>query len=311
MKLFDSLDFELQYLSTKNNLNNEGFLNVSFDEDQSKYINKDDDKDDYDTQLNKIFYIPNNPNPEILKSENINIVQNNIQNISLNNNIPKNNVLYIPEAKKELKIKSFLGRKKKNSGEIGEHTKYFEDNMIRKFKPYLKDSLKDLLNLNIKENIKFPDNIINGQKYKSIEILNINQKQIIDTSVEMNRELLQKTIKDFFSVDISGNYSSYPKNFNELLIQELYKKENGEKVISILEKTILESIKYFRMDKDVINNPNYSCLKGLEKSFENFKKELLKKNNEEYVNKMIDLIKNFENNYYNKRSRAKRSKKAL
>ena len=307
MSHFDSLDIELQFLSTKNTINNEDFLNKSFEEVQSQYSKKDDD---FETQLNKLFYIPESLNPEILESENVNIAQKNTPNASPNN-ITQKNVLYILETKKELKQKSFLGRKKKNSGEIGEHTKNSEDNMIRKFKPRLKNALKDLINSRIKENIRFPDNIINGQKYKTIEILDINQKQAKDTSVEMNRELLQKTIKDFFSVDISGNYSNYPKNFNELLIKELYKKEKGEKVTCILEKTVLESIKYFRKDEDVINDPNYSCFKGLEKSFEDFKQELLIKNNEKYTNNMIYLIENFENIYYNKRSRAKRSKKDL
>ena len=127
----------------------------------------------------------------------------------------------------------------------------------------------------------------------------------------MNRELLKKTVKDFFSVHRSSNYSTYPKNFNELLIKEIYKKENGEKITCILEKTILECIKYFRKDEDVINNPNYECLKGLEISFENFKKELLEENDEEYTNKMIVLIKIRENKYHNKKSRKKRSKKVL
>ena len=307
MSHFDSLDIELQFLSTKNTINNEDFLNKSFEEVQSEYSKKDDD---FETQLNKLFYIPESLNPEILESENVNIAQKNTPNASPNN-ITQKNVLYILEAKKELKQKSFLGRKKKNSGEIGEHTKNSEDNMIRKFKPRLKNALKDLINSRIKENIRFPDNIINGQKYKTIEILDINQKQAKDTSVEMNRELLQKTIKDFFSVDISGNYSNYPKNFNEILIKELYKKEKGEKITCILEKTVLESLKYFRKDEDVINDPNYSCFKGLEKSFEDFKQELLIKNNEKYTNNMIYLIENFENIYYNKRSRAKRSKKDL
>ena len=306
MSHFDSLDIELQFL-TKNTINNEDFLNKSFEEVQSEYSKKDDD---FETQLNKLFYIPESLNPEILESENVNIAQKNTPNASPNN-VTQKNVLYILETKKELKQKSFLGRKKKNSGEIGEHTKNSEDNMIRKFKPRLKNALKDLINSRIKENIRFPDNIINGQKYKTIEILDINQKQAKDTSVEMNRELLQKTIKDFFSVDISGNYSNYPKNFNETLIKELYKKEKGEKITCILEKTVLESLKYFRKDEDVINDPNYSCFKGLEKSFEDFKQELLIKNNEKYTNNMIYLIENFENIYYNKRSRAKRTKKDL
>lgn len=306
MTYFDSLDFELQFLSTRNNLNNEYFLNESYEEEQSKYINKNEDV--FETQLNKLFFLHNNANPEILKSDNVNCVQKNTHNVPFNS-LTQKNMLYNPDTKKESKQKCFLGRKKKNSGEIGEHTKYSEDNMVRKFKSYLKDCLRELINLKIKEYIKFPDNIINGKKYKTIEILDINQKQTKDTSVEMNRELLQKTIKNFFSVDISGNYTNYPNNFNEILIEELYKKENGEKIICILEKNILESIKYFRKDEDIINDPNYSCLKGLEKRFEDFKQDLLLKNNEEYTNKMIDLINSYEKKYYNKRSRAKISKK--
>jgi len=210
-----------------------------------------------------------------------------------------------------MKTKSLLGRKKANSGEVGEHTKYAQDNMIRKLKPYFKDSLINLVNLNIQKYIRFPNNMVNGTRYKKLEILNINQKQVKDISVELNRELLGKTIKEFFSVKISGNYSNYPENYNALLIEEIYKNENGEKVRCILEKTILESLKYFRMDEDVYYDPNYSCLKGLEKSFIDFKKELLEKNNEKYANDMVDLIKNFEVIYANKRSRAKRVKKNL
>ena len=305
---FDTVDLECQYYSTKTgNQNSINLLDNSFEEDQNVFFKKDDN---LETELNKLHFIPNSPNSEIFQFENdIDIIQNPI-NMPQKDITPKN--LLIPlEPNQEIKTKPLLGRKRTNSGEVGEHTKYAQDNMIRKFKPRLKNSLKDLINSRIKENIKFPDNIINGQTYKTIEILDINQKQTKDTSVETNRELLQKPIKDFFSVDISGNYSCYPKNFNELLIKELYKKENGEEVTCILEKTILESIKYFRKDENIINDPNYSCFKGLENSFEDFKRELLLNNNEEYTNNMINLINNFETMYYNKRSRAKRTKKAL
>ena len=306
MSYFDTLDFESQYNSTTTNQNNINFLDNSFqEEDQNIYINKDDN---FETQINKLTFMTNNPNPEILKSENeIYMIQN--PNMSQNKITSKNLLsIFIPEPQKKLKTKSLLGRKKAGSGEIGEHTKFAQDNMIRKFKSYFKDSLKDLINSNIQKYIKFPENMFNGQKYKKIEILNINQEQVKDISVEMNTELLQKTIKDFFSVDISGNYSNYPKNFNELLIQELYKIENGEKVTWILEKTILESLKYFRMDEGVFEDPNYSCLKGLEKSFLDFQKKLLEKHNQNYANNMIFLINNFEIIYYNKKGRTRRIK---
>ena len=41
--------------------------------------------------------------------------------------------------------KPLLGRKKKNSTQEGKHTKYSEDNVIRKIKASVISSLKDLL----------------------------------------------------------------------------------------------------------------------------------------------------------------------
>ena len=305
---FDTVDLECQYYSTETeNQNSINLLENSFEEDQNVYMKK---YGSFETELNKFNFIPNSPNSEIFQSEKDIEIIPSPKNMHKKDITPKN-MLLPPEPNKEVKTKPLLGRKKTNSGEVGEHTKYAQDNMIRKFKPYFKDSLKDLVNSNIQKYIRFPNNMLNGIRYKKLEILNINQKQVKDISVEMNKELLQKKIKDFFSVEISHNYSNYPENFNELLIEEIYKNDNGEKVKCILEKTILESLKYFRMDEDVYFDPNYSCLKGLEKSFIDFKKELLEKNNEKYANGMVELIKNFEVIYFNKRSRAKRIKKGL
>lgn len=304
MSYFDTIDFENQFSSTTDNQNSQNsinFLENSFEEEQNTFMIKEDN---FFTEINKINSMPINQNPEIIKTEsNININQNPI------NNITPRNLLFIPETQKETKTKSLLGRKKANSDEEGEHTKYAQDNMIRKFKPYFKDSLKDLINSIIKKDIRFPNDMINGKKYQKMELLNINQEQVKDISVKTNKELLEKKIKDFFSVEISGNYSNYPKDFNALLIKELYNIENGKKVTCILEKTVKESLKFFRMDEDVFYDPKYSCLKGLEKKFLDFKKHLLVKNDKKYVDDMIYLINNFEIIYDQKRSRAKRIKK--
>lgn len=295
MNYSDAIDFDSQFYSTTTNQNNINFLDNSFE-----YPIKDEY---FETEINKSTFVPITPNSEIFNLGNdINILQNPI------NLVPKN-LLFIHEPHKEIKQKSLLGRKKANSCEIGKHTKFDQDNMIRKFKPYFKDCLKDLINSKIQKYIKFPLNLFNINKYKKIEILNINQEQVKDISVKMNIEFLQKKVKDFFSVNISGNYSRYPKNFNELLIKELYKIENGEKITCILDKTIEECLKFFRMDEDVINNPDYSCLKGLEQKFLDFKNELLNEYKENYTNKMIYLIKNFELIYKNKRRRKSRIKK--
>ena len=62
-------------------------------------------------------------------------------------------------------------------------------------------------------------------------------------------------------------------------------------------------------NEDIINDSKYDCLKGLEKNFETLKENLMKKNDERYADMLIELMKNFEIVYFNKKPRAKRVKK--
>lgn len=182
------LELEIPLLLEKDNL---VFSDDFFEKDQSKSLIK---IDNYETELNNFDFAPIDHIPEKFKSENdVNIGQHEKNNFS-NNKIPKNLL--------ELKSKPFLGRKKANSGEIGKHDRFAQDNMIRTFKSHFKNYLKDLINSNIKKYIKFPQNMmINEKSYKTFEIKNIKKDQVNDTSVEMNRKLLETTIKEFFSVD--------------------------------------------------------------------------------------------------------------
>ena len=76
------------------------------------------------SELNNLFFEPNNSN------NNTNELPKNIIS-SQNTNSPEINQIIRPKTK-------LLGRKKKNSGEIGKHDKYAENNMIRKMKVIIK-----------------------------------------------------------------------------------------------------------------------------------------------------------------------------
>ena len=182
--------------------------------------------------------------------------------------------------------------------------------MTRKKKVILKDNLLNFINSTIKETLNLSTILLGGNEYdkENIKLLNINQKIIIDTTVNGNKKFLALKIKDIFSQDISRSFSSFPSNFNALLIDKIYEMENVDNITSILDKTVLEGLKYFRKDEDVINNYNYNCLKGLEKGFEGLKKEIMKKYDENYANNLIKLIKEFEIIYDNKKARTKRAK---
>ena len=299
MDNYDSLDYQICFLSTKDNQKNSYILEEPFDFEinESNKENK--------TQLNNMFFTPYNS--EQLDSPNIDMVQQNLNNINTNKVSPQN-LANNPNPQPETKKNKLLGRKKKDSGEKGAHNKYSEDNIIRKIKQNITNALRIFINLKIKENLDLSKITVNGTKHKKMEIIKINQDQVVDSNVENNKKLLTKKIKEYFSVERSGNFSKYPNNFNELLIQKLYEIDNDKKMVGILEMTFLESLRYYRMDEDIMNDPNYFCLKGLENSFLEFKNELLEDNDELYYDKLIYYIKNFETIILKKKGRAKRKK---
>ena len=216
---------------------------------------------------------------------------NNVQN-DLHPNYVDNNIL--------------LGRKTKKIGLTESHDKYAEDNRVRKVKVYLKDALFRKINSEIKKN-KISINV-DGKEYKIDGLLEINQEQTINTTVGGNLSLFETELKNYFSV-ISNKYKNYPKNFNKLIIEKLYE-ENMKNVTCILDKTFLDSLKYFRKDKDVYDNEKYSCLKGIEKDFEDLPKKFRKEGHDDrYINMVIDLINRYEKIYYNKTPRDKNNKK--
>lgn len=188
----------------------------------------------------------------------------------------------------------------------GRHGKYAEDNRVRKVKVCLKDSLFRKINSEIQKNAISIN--IDGKEYKVDGLLDINQEQTINTTVGENLKLLKRKLKDFFSVGISNKFKNYPKNFNKLIIEKLYQ-ENFTNVTSFLDKTFLDSLKYFRKDKDVYDNEEFSCLQGIEKDFEELPQKFRKEGHDNrYINMVINLINNFEQIYYEKTPRETKNK---
>ena len=258
-------------------------LNNSFEEEN--YYNENNFINIHNEEENII------PNQDIIPIYNIASNINNVQN-GLNSQYVAHNFL--------------LGRKTKKSGLTGPHGKYAEDNRVRKVKVCLKDSLFRKINSEIQKNAISIN--IDGKEYKVDGLLDINQEQTINTTVGENLKLLKRELKDFFSVGISNKFKNYPKNFNKLIIEKLYQ-ENFANVTCILDKTFLDSLKYFRKDKDVYDNEEFSCLQGIEKDFEELPQKFRKEGHDNrYINMVINLINNFEQIYYEKTPRQKKNK---
>ena len=190
----------------------------------------------------------------------------------------------------ENKIKKNLGRKRKNDENNIEskHNKFSSDNIVRKIKAKLFDSILFLLNSSLKQNSKKM-------------FLKIEQKIIKDINVNNNKILLKTKLKDIFSKNISEKLINYGLDYNRKVIQQIYKENIEIKTISILEKTFFECLEHFRRSKYYIE------LDGLEKEYNNAINYLKDKDEtEEYINNFKQLVETFEEFYNSKKPRLSR-----
>jgi len=246
--------------------------------------------------LNKNFEEDNHQNAHFQneKIEKVyNQVNSNINNPESNmNNTQLNSVSNHP---------NILNKKTKRNWP---RSKYDEDIRIKKFKAYFKNTLFKKLNSEIIKNIIYIN--LNGEMNFVDGLKMIGKKQTINTNVNENIRLLNTQLKEIFSVEISHKLKKkFPLNYNKLVIEKIYQ-ENLANVTCILDKTFLECLKYFRKDKDVYYNEEYSCLNGIEKDFEDLPTKFRSEGyDDRYINMIIDLINNFEIIYENKMPRKK------
>ena len=206
----------------------------------------------------------------------------------------------------EIYKKDNKGRKKKNSEEIGKHTKISKDNMRSKAKTISLDFLLHYLN----------------EKIKKIDINDLNKnpdwrlyktKYVDNKTKAYNLNLLNQSLKSIFSAPISGR-SVKKKNHNKELIDKIYQinqegnSEKTEKIIKFLNmkykdffncvKIIKEQEKIQGIDEDI---------EDMVKDFYLFLEKNLSKDNKDkdYNQKLIDLIKNFPEDINNMKVKKK------
>ena len=227
----------------------------------------------------------------------------NIINIFIKNKIPKDIIKIIEETdlnKKEQQIqidlgpntekkeKKLLGRKTKDSNIEGKHNKSNEDNIIKKCKAIF-----------IKYLIIFLNNFIpEGQK----KLLHLDYGKNVDNlNIDNNKELLNHTLKEIASFDISRRHQS--KNdgslnleYNKEIIENLLKDEkDNENINNIYNMTFKEFIDVFTLKKE--KNFNFE-FKGLQEALENIIKK--EKENDNYDEEKFNrYFKKFVYHLYN------------
>ena len=180
------------------------------------------------------------------------------------------------------------GRKKKEVIEKGNHTKFTDDNMMRKIKchffNYINCSLNDSLVDKTQTFLKL-DNFINE-----------NLKR------DYNMDLMNKTIKEIYIYSkISNKYKKKNNNTNQQLVEKIYLENKESETIKILEK------RYIEIFDELINDKlDEFCEKKKKKEEKN---GLPHEQASIFLDKMKSLCNNYKDWFEKKRGRGGKNMK--
>ena len=215
--------------------------------------------------------------------------------LSINNNkkMKKNNSTKSDNSEKLSNVKTKENTTSNNLGKKRPHDKFSSDNLIRKLKTKLFESIRKYINNILSSTPK------NDQKSEhNLILLKINQETIYNATIVNNVNLLNLKLKDIFSTDISKKVESHGLDYNRKVIEKIYEEKNNTRAIEVLERTFFECLEQFRGSK------NYVELAGLEKNLEDFKKKNFE--DKDYIETFDYFLNTFEN--YLSRSMKKNSK---
>ena len=254
----------------------------------------------------KIIDKQTNSNSNLEKEKRIKLDRNNTINFS--KDIQEAPLILTEERKIENLKKDLvplcnikLRRKRKNDNSIRQHkhTKFSEDNILRKCKNIILKCALDFINERIK--IIYNGNIGKGVNIKQLVDLNWAEKS--HNSINYYKNILTKTLGEIFSENITPRYWFIFPDSNRNLIKRLLneqdenKKNYFQKLFNI---TFIKCLKQFR------GTDNFEELKG----FRTFEQESNKYLNEpEYIEHMKTFLLYCETKFQNKKRRQQKKMK--
>ena len=191
------------------------------------------------------------------------------------------------------KDQKLLGRKNKGRYK-GIHDKLSYDNMFRTIRINVIKELIDFIN-------KLIFKTYNGKIGQGRFIMKLfNFEQSKNKNVKENKDFINKSLKEIFSVDITKKYNNYNKSHNKDLITKLLNEEDYEK------KYIFENIfkiKFIDCLDHLCGKNNFKELEGIRPFDEIFQEE------KDIFENLKDLINNLEERISQKHSRNRGKKK--
>lgn len=217
------------------------------------------------------------------------------------------------------------GRKKLNDYTKRRHSKNSSDNIIKKIKSkfleYSLNFINKVLNSNLnKKNITYYNYLLRKKKKEDnfenlIKALDYKYVNRIKKDSELS--LLDKSLKEVFSQDISSKYSRLQNDSNKTIIERIVIDEKDNDIIMFaLNLTLREWIDVFIYKKELkditkINNLSLEKINQLSSLFDRVDNLLLdiyqKDCNKNYLSHFISLMYNYERWFYIKRGRSRSS----
>ncbi len=173
---------------------------------------------------------------------------------------------------KEPKEDIRLGRKRRDDQTKGDHNSESQDNIMKKIKSHLFKKmltfLNEVLNLfledyNKKKCIQMMRKIPDGKDIKIEQLLKgLNYKIIVDDlKREFNLKLLDKTLREIFSTDLSSKFSTIDSTSNKDVLDKIFENDLDEDVTQIFNLTLREFIDIITYKNSIyFNNPKYNEL---------------------------------------------------
>ena len=285
---------------TSNHLKKEQKRKLKIEKKEFQYIqlsNKDNNNNSKKNDLLDNIHngeLNNNIKDDTKEKKNIYLnlnIFNNI-NFTIDNSInyKSNNIKF--DVKKE-----YLNKKRKNNFECNNNNHYIPDYDLKKIRSMILDCLIEYINNKIKQ---FKKNKISVGICK-LQFLPINKEKLYHSKIEIDKQFLNKQIKELLSWDISKKYTNYLRDQNSQLVQTLISSENGEYFRDLFELTFLDCLKYINGTK------NSTLLDGFPEIEEIVVSKGIK--NKQDIERYTNYIKNYEIGLSSKISRY--SKKAI
>ena len=140
------------------------------------------------------------------------------------------------------------GRIKKNTNYVGKHTKFSEDNIIRKIKRIFLDSCWNYINLLHKKYLLKTNAMINKKK---LLLQKIESKVSQQIKKEKNIKWFESQLYEVLSENVSDKCCNYSKDYNKRQIKVLFEINKATEVIEFLHKPIKSIYEDYIKDKDI------------------------------------------------------------